>query len=158
MHRHQHFRPLVDECGHLLRVDVEVGRRDVGEARRRTGGDDRVERGDEGERAGDHLVTGLQPEGLYGGDQRRRAVVDSDDVLGADQCGELVLQTLDHRTLGDDPGTDHLQDRLLDLRAEADDGHGDLRRGHEHRSLPTFGPGGSVGSSAVHLVECKGLR
>ena len=74
---------------------------------------------------------GCRSEHLERGDQRRRAVVDGDDVVDADQRGELVLEPLDHGPLGDDARPQHLEHERFVLGADADRRDRDRRKDGE---------------------------
>lgn len=125
MDGHDDARPVGQ--GRLRRrgVEVEVFVADVGERRRRAGLEDRVERGDERERAGDDLVTGLQVLDLQRRHESSGPVVDGDGVLDARQLGEATLELGDHRPLRDHARSQDLQDFGLDLGTELDGGDGD---------------------------------
>ena len=92
---------------HRAGVEPEVVGADVGEHGRRTGLENRVQRGDEGERACQHLIARRQVEHLQGRDKRSRAVVHGDAVTHADDRGEVVLEPLHHLSLGQHARREH---------------------------------------------------
>ena len=100
---HERGRPLVQCADHVGWVDAEVAIADVGEAGDGADLEDRVQCGDERERAGDDLITVSDTDCLQGRDERGRTVVHGDGVAHSGQLGELRLQPAHHRTLCDPP-------------------------------------------------------
>src|SRR4051794_1637995 len=105
------------------RVEVERLRVDVAEDRPGALVEQAVGRGDEAERAGQHLVALAPAERPHAEVQRRRAAGDRDRVGGAEPGGELALEARAHRPQREPPGAQHLDYELL--LAGADRGPGE---------------------------------
>ena len=94
MHRQDGLRARRDLCFDLPDVhQIGVGI-DIHKDRARAGQDDRLGRGNERVRDGDHLIAGPDAHGAKNDVQRRRAVADPDAVLHAAELGELLLECL----------------------------------------------------------------
>lgn len=114
-------------------VERPPDRIDVGEHRRRPGGDDRGDRGHAGVRGRDHLVTGPDARRAQGELERVGARADCDGLAGAAPRGELLLEGRDlgaadeHAPVEDAPirGVE-LAAQLLGLPPQVEEGNGQL--------------------------------
>ena len=95
VHGHDRLRPRRDPRGHVLGVEVQRGRVDVGEDGRRADACDRLGRRVERERGADDLVAAPDSERLEREDERVGAVRDADRMRDAEKRGRLVLERLD---------------------------------------------------------------
>jgi hypothetical protein len=119
VHRHDRPRPLGHFGGHVLRVDVQRDRVDVGENRRRAGPHDRLRRRIEGERGADHLVAGADLQRVEDEHERVRAVGDADRLLHAEVGGGFLLEGLHVRPQDQGARLEHRLEPLEDLRYQA---------------------------------------
>jgi len=96
-----------------LRIDRQVGGADVGEHRRQPRHRDRVRRGDERKRSGDHFAFELG--GRDRGMQRNRPVADDGDPLGLEEAAEGLLELQEEGSL---IGQNPVRPDLLEQRYE----------------------------------------
>jgi hypothetical protein len=106
------LRPRSDRFRHLVRIDVEVRVSDIGEDRRRAAVDDHVRRRGPGDRAGDHLVAGPNPERDERQVQRRGSGGDSEHVLGFQVFAQAPLELRRAGPGGQPARADRLGDRF----------------------------------------------
>ena len=124
---HEHLGARPDGGLHSGRIQAEVVFADVGEDRGRASLQDCVQRRHEGERAGEDLIAGLQVKHLQSCDERGGAVVDRDCVTDAGERGELLFEPRHHGSLGEHPGTQHLQDKVFGALGQIDSSNIDQR-------------------------------
>jgi hypothetical protein len=89
--RDYRLRPIGDELGDSVGVDVQVGVADVGEDRGRARVDDHVRGRGPGDRGRDHLVAGPDADGQESEVERRRSRRHGQHVLGLDELSEAPL-------------------------------------------------------------------
>ena len=107
-----------DRALDLGRIEVQRGRVDVGEDRRRAAARDRLGGREERERRADDLVAGADLERVEREHERVRAVGDADRLLDAEVLGGLALERLDLGAEDEAAAVEGAGERLLELRDE----------------------------------------
>ena len=138
-----------------------MSRVDVAEDRPGAGGRDGLGRGVEGERGDDDVVARADAQRAQRDGQRLGAVGDPDDVVDAQEGGELLLEG---RDLGPEDvlaAIEHLVDGLAQAAAQAGQRGGGIEEGDAHAGQPTEASGRqaawAAGRAASRMPSSAGV-
>ena len=115
------LRALGDRGFDAVGIDVERLRIDVDEDRLRADQSNRLSRGNERERRGNHFVARADAERTQDQMQRIGAIADADRVIAAEELRDFLLKRLHVRSQNVLPTGEHRRDGRVDLALELSD-------------------------------------